>query len=55
MKKELIGLNTYLFTFDLDKKDLYLLNKEKLSKYGTITEVFINNGYAFEVKLFREI
>ena len=53
MYQEMIGLNTYLFTFDLDKKELYLFNKKELSKYGVITDVYINNGYGFEIKLFK--
>ena len=51
MKKQLVGYNRYLFTFTLDEREKFLscLESEK-RKGGTVTQVFINNGYAFEIK-----
>lgn len=53
MQKEMIGLNTYLYIFDLDKKDLFISKQKELSKYGAITQVYINNAYAFEIKMYK--
>ena len=50
MLKELIGLNRHLYTFNLAEYGEFKKLKEVLSSTGTITEVFINNGYAFEHK-----
>ena len=52
MKKELVGLNTYLYTFTLRERDKYRQYRSRLSKTGKVTEVFINNRYAFEYKKF---
>ena len=53
--KQLIGLNTYLFTFSLDYLVQFRLAKEEMSKQGTVTEVFLNNELGFELKLFTKI
>lgn len=50
MLKELIGLNRHLYTFNLAEYGEFKKLKAELSNTGTITEVFINNGYAFEYK-----
>lgn len=50
MKKQLIGINCYLFTASLDEAQQYEKRKEIESKVfkAKITERFINNGLAFE-------
>lgn len=50
MKKELIGINCYLFTAKLDEKQQFEKRKEIERKVfnATITERYINNGLAFE-------
>jgi hypothetical protein len=48
--KELIGLNKWLYTFGINDHNMFVDFKNKLSSTGTITEVFINNGYAFEYR-----
>lgn len=50
MKKELIGINCYLFTARLDEAERFKRRKEIEQKVfnATITERFINNGLAFE-------
>lgn len=53
--KELIGLNTYLFSFPLNCRETFRLEMEKMSQVGTVTEVFLNNKLGFEVKLFKKI
>ena len=53
--KQLIGLNTYLFTFPFDCLSLFRTAKEEMSKQGTVTEVFLNNELGFELKLFTKI
>ena len=51
MKKQHIGLDKYLFTFTLAERELFIARFEaEQRKGGTVTQVFINNGYAFEVK-----
>lgn len=55
MKREMIGLNTYLYTFDLEHKKNFLRLQEELKDRGNITVIYIENGYAFEIKLFRVI
>lgn len=53
MSKEIIGLNTFLYTFV--KKEDYEAYKERLATSGTITDVFVNNKFAFEYKKNRVI
>ena len=55
MKKQMIGLNTYLYTFPLICKVSFELAKKELATKGIITEVFINNKLGFELKLFNNI
>ena len=55
MKKQMIGLNTYLYTFPLSCKITFELAKKELATKGIITEVFINNKLGFELKLFNNI
>ncbi len=55
MKKELIGLNTYLYTFPLNCNDQFKLAMEEMKKFGTVTEIFLNNELGFELKLFKKI
>ena len=52
--KQLIGLNTYLYTFHLDCVVQFRRAKEEMSKQGTVTEVFLDNELGFEVKLFTK-
>ena len=55
MKKELIGLNTYLYTFPLNCSKAFRIAMEKMRRKGTVTEVFLNNELGFELKLFKKI
>ena len=55
MNKELIGLNTYLFTFPLDCSKAFRIAMEKMRRKGTVTEVFLDNEFGFELKLFTKI
>ena len=48
--KEYTGLDTYTYTFTLDQEDEFEKAKEELAKTGTVTEIFINNGYGLEYK-----
>lgn len=50
MEKELIGLRTTLYTFDLSDELSYNRTMNRLKNKGTITTVFINNKLAFEFK-----
>lgn len=50
MTKELIGLDVFLYTYKLSETKKFNDDREKLSKTGVITEVFVNNGLAFEHK-----
>lgn len=54
-KKELIGINTYLFSFPLICRETFRLEMEKMSHVWNVTEVFLNNELGFEVKLFKKI
>lgn len=47
---ELIGLNRYLITYPLDKLDMIEKDMQHYSNYGSVKEVFIDNGYGFEFK-----
>lgn len=53
MKKQMIGLNTYLYTFPLNCKVTFEFAKKELAKKGIVTEVFLNNELGFELKLFK--
>ena len=55
MKKEMIGLNTYLYTYGLRDKDNYHKAMARLSKTGKVTELFVNNKLAFEWKKYRKV
>ena len=55
MRKELIGLNTYLYTFPLNCNGQFKLAMEEMKKFGTVTEIFLNNELGFELKLFKKI
>ena len=55
MEKQLIGLNTYLYTFPLDCAVSFRLTMQEMSNQGTVTEVFIDNEYGFELKLFKSL
>lgn len=50
MKKELIGINCYLYTARLDEREQFEKRKEIERKTfkATITERFVNNELAFE-------
>ena len=59
--KEYTGLDTYTYTFTMDQKtdakieEMVEKAKEELAKTGTVTEIFINNGYGLEYKKDRNI
>lgn len=53
--KELSGLNTYTYIFDLDQENDFEKAKQELRKTGTVSEIFINNGYGLEWKKDREV
>ena len=53
MKKELIGLNTYLYSFPLREEKKYNAAMKRLKKTGKVTVVFLNNRYGFEYKKSR--
>ena len=55
MKKELIGLNTYLYTYPLNCGGQFKVSMQKMKKFGNVTEVFLNNELGFELKLFKKI
>ena len=55
MRKKLIGLNTYLYTFPLDCLVSFRLEMEEMKKFGIVTEIFLNNELGFELKLFKKI
>ena len=54
MKKELIGLNTYLYTFPLNCSEVFRIAMKKMKRHGHVTEVFLNNEIGFELKLFKK-
>lgn len=51
MKREFIGLNTYLYSFSLDDNERFEVYIKRLSQYGKTTQVFLNNKLGFELKL----
>ena len=51
MQKFNTGYNRYNYYFNLNEYKKYIKHYEKeKQKGGIITKLFINNGYAFEVK-----
>ena len=52
---EVIGYHRFLFSYSLNEYDEYMEMKNKLEQenIGDITEVYVNNGYAFEIKLYN--
>ncbi len=48
MQKQVTGLNRTLYTFSLNEKEAFekIMDRNK----GFATEIFINNGYAVEIK-----
>ena len=48
--KELIGLRTYLYTFNLKDRVKFNQYRTRLKKTGKVTEVFVNNKLALEYK-----
>lgn len=55
MTRELIGLNRYLYTFNLNEYEQYQKALEREKKKGKITVLFINNKYGFESKRINKI
>lgn len=53
--KQLVGLNTWLYTFQLSHYHIFQQMKERLESRGTITLVYVNNKWAFEFKPFKQI
>ena len=51
VKKEHIGLRTYLYTFNLEDRAKFDQYKTRLKKTGKVTEVFLNNKYGLEHKI----
>lgn len=52
MKKTYIGLNTYLYTYPLEDKEVYLYAYLTMQKYGEVKKVFLNNELGFELRVF---
>ena len=55
MKSEIIGLNTYLYTYPLNCNEQFKLAMEEMKKFGTVTEIFLDNELGFELKLLKKI
>jgi hypothetical protein len=55
MRKEYIGLRTYLYVFDLDHYTLFVRAARRLARFGAVTEVFLENAHGFILKLRRQI
>jgi len=53
--KEIIGYHRYLYTYTLNEYDKYIKDMEDLKGKGKIDIVYIDNGYAFEIKLYKEV
>jgi len=49
------GLRTWLYSFKLTKREKAERAKNRLKHKGTVTEVFVNNGLAFEFTKHRTI
>lgn len=50
VKRKLVGLNAYIYTFGRNDRDTYYRYMERLKKKGTVTEIFVNNKYGFEYR-----
>ena len=52
MTRQIIGINCYLYSGSLEEKQKVEMRKkiEKNVFNATITERFVNNGYAFEAQ-----
>ena len=48
MKKIQTGLRTVLYTFPLSAREKYNATRSKLQNKGTVTTVFVSNGFGFE-------
>lgn len=53
--KEIIGYHTYLYTYTLNEYDKYINDMNKLKDKGKIDIIYIENGYGFEIKLYKEV
>lgn len=53
MKKELCGFKRYLYTFNLNEKEKFEKMFNNAQKRGTVKQIFINNGYGFELQEWR--
>lgn len=47
---EYVGLNRHQITYSLDNKEKFTKDMKNMSSYGKVTEIFIDNGYGFELK-----
>lgn len=48
MTAEKTGLRTWLYTYGLDEAETYRRDKKQCGKDGSVSVVFIQDGYAFE-------
>lgn len=55
VKRELVGLNTYLYMFSLKDREKYHQYMSRLKKTGRVTEFFINNKLGFEYRRNRRV
>lgn len=55
MRKEYIGLRTYLYVFSLDHYALFVRAAKRLAQFGEVTEIFLENAYGLEFRLRRQI
>lgn len=53
MKRKLIGLNTYIYSFPTRAQ--MLAWRERNEGRAAITEIFVNNGWALEVRFLRTV
>lgn len=53
MKRELVGYRRFLYTFNLNEKDVFERLIKIAQKMGTVKQIFINNGYGFELQEWR--
>lgn len=49
------GIRTYLVRYEMNARDKMLYDMAILETLGDITEVFINNALAFEIKFYRNV
>ena len=54
-KAEIVGINTYYFEWDISQEWEFSRSWNELEKLGTVTEIFVNNKLALEVKLNKVI